>query len=95
MESNNAGLAQMAAANGGSQPEGGNLNGKFKIIQQMEAESKHSLKKNAPHEKSVREFGATVDMGSGVGMIKINTAASTKIQPPPEIGKGSIFDILL
>ena len=61
----------------------------------MQAEGKHSLKKNAPHAKSVREFGHSTDMGSGVGMIKVNTADSTKIQTPPEIGKGSIFDISL
>ena len=94
MESQNAGLAQSISANGGSQKGSGDLNSKFKIIQQMEVEVRHSLKKNAPHAKSVREFGASVDMGSGIGMIKVNTAESTKIQAPPEIGKGSIFDIV-
>ena len=93
MESHNAGLAQSVAANGGSQT-GGDLNSKFKMIQQMEVEVRHSLKKNAPHTKSVREFGASTDMGSGVGMMKVNTAESTRIEMPPEIGKGSIFDIL-
>ena len=90
----NAGLSKMASANGGSQLEGGSLNSKFRIVKKMEAESRPSLKTNAPHAKSVREFGAETDMGSGVGMIKVNTAESTKIQTPPEIGKGSIFDIV-
>ena len=93
MESQNAGLAQSVAAKGGSQ-SGGDLNSKFKIVQQMEVQVRHSLKKNAPHTKSVREFGASTDMGSGVGMIKVNSAESTRIEMPPEIGKGSIFDII-
>jgi len=94
MESDNAGLAQVASANGGPQLEGGGLNSKFRVITQMAAESRHSLKKNAPHAKSVREFGPPTDLGSGTGMVKINTAEATKIQAPPEIGKGSIFDIV-
>lgn len=94
MDSNNAGLTQMASANGGAQLEGGGLNSKFRMVKEMEAASRPSLKNLAPHTQSVREFGAKFDMGSEVGMIKINTAESTKIQTPPEIGKGSIFDIV-
>jgi hypothetical protein len=37
-------------------------------------------------------MGANFDMGSKIGMTKINTAESTKIQTGPEIGKGSLVD---
>ena len=95
MATNNAGLADMVSANGGAQADGGQgLNSKFRIVKKLEAETRHSLKKLAPHTKSVREFGATVDMGSNIGMIKINSAEATKIRAAPEIGKGSIFNIV-
>jgi len=91
MEPQNLGLS---SADSASQEGGGGLNSKFRIVKQMEAETRPSLKKNAPHSKSLREFGPPPDLGSGTGMIKVNTAESTKIQAPPEIGKGSIFDIV-
>ena len=75
-------------------PEGTGLGDKFKLTKQLVAELRPDLKKLAPNSKSLREMGATFDMGSGPGMIKVNTAESTKIQAPPEIGKGSIFNIV-
>ena len=76
---------------GGAQA-GDSLNSKFKIIKQMQAASQPSLKALAPESKAVREMGAHFDMGSKVGMIKVNTAESTKIQTGPEIGKGGLFN---
>ena len=93
MEAQNAGLSQLVNANGGSQQEGQGLNSKFKIIKQLEAESRHSIKNLAPHAKAVREFGGIVGADAGIGQTQINTAESTKIQA--EVGKGSIFDIVL
>ena len=95
MGTRNAGLADMVSANGGAQQDGGHgLNSKFRVVKKLEAEMRPSLKNLAPHTKSVREFGVSTDMGSKIGMTKINTAESTKIQAPPEIGKGSIFNIV-
>ena len=82
------------AANQGSAVEGwgDGLNAKFKVVKQVEAEHKPSIKNLAPNSKAVREFGAEVDMGSKIGMTKVNTAESTKIQTGPEVGKGSLVD---
>ena len=71
---------------------GEGLNAKFKVVKQVQAEHRPSLKNLAPASKSVREFGAEFDLGSKIGMTKVNTAESTKIQPGPEIGKGSLVD---
>ena len=91
MEAQNGGSLNLGS---GSQPETASLNSKFRIVKQMQAETRPSLKNLAPHAKSVREMGTSVDMGSEIGMTQINTAESTKIQAAPEIGKGSIFDIV-
>ena len=82
------------AANQGSAVEGwgDGLNAKFKVVKQVEAEHKPSIKKLAPNSKAVREMGATFDLGSKIGMTKVNTAESTKIQPGPEIGKGGLVN---
>ena len=68
------------------------LNNKFIIVKQIQHGRVPSLKNLAPEAKSVKEMGASFDMGSGIGMIKVNTAESTKIQAGPEIGKGGLVD---
>ena len=82
------------AANQGSAVEGwgDGLNAKFKVVKQVEAEHKPSIRNLAPNSKAVREMGATFDMGSKIGMTKVNTAEATKIQSGPEIGKGGLVD---
>ena len=71
---------------------GEGLNAKFKVVKQVEAEQRPSIKNLAPASKSVREMGAEFDLGSKIGMTQINTAESTKIQTGPEMGKGSLVD---
>ena len=71
---------------------GEGLNAKFKVVKQVEAEHRPSIKKLAPASKELREMGAKFDMGSKIGMTKVNTAESTKIQTGPEIGKGGLVD---
>ena len=71
---------------------GEGVNAKFKVVKQVEAEHRPSIKNLAPASKSVREFGAEFDMGSKIGMTKVNTAESTKIQTGPEVGKGGLVD---
>ena len=71
---------------------GEGLNAKFKVVKQVQAEHQPSIKNLAPNSKAVREFGAEFDMGSKIGMTKVNTAESTKIQTGPEIGKGGLVD---
>jgi len=71
---------------------GEGLNASFKVVQQVQAEHQPSIKNLAPNSKAVREFGAEFDMGSKIGMTKVNTAESTKIQTGPEVGKGSLVD---
>ena len=82
------------AANQGSAVEGwgDGLNAKFKVVKQVEAEHKPSIRNLAPNSKAVREMGATFDLGSKIGMTKINTAEATKIQTGPEVGKGGLVD---
>ena len=82
------------AANQGSAVEGwgDGLNAKFKVVKQVEAEHRPSIKNLAPASKSVREMGAEFDLGSKIGMTKVNTAESTKIQTGPEVGKGGLVD---
>ena len=71
---------------------GEGLNESFKVIQQVKAENQPSIKNLAPATKSVREFGAEFDLGTKIGMTKVNTAESTKIQTGPEIGKGGLVN---
>ena len=75
-----------------SQTDGVSIGNKFKLTKQLVAELRPDLKKLAPNSKSLREMGASFDMGSGPGMIKVNTAESTRIQAPPELGKGGLVD---
>ena len=77
---------------GRTQLEGSTLHDHFKLTKQLSQELRPSLKNNAPHAASLREMGASFDMGSKVGMIKVNSAESTKIKPGPEIGKGGLVD---
>ena len=71
---------------------GEGLNANFKVVQQVQAEQQPSIKKLAPNSKAVRQFGAEFDLGTKIGMTKVNTAESTKIQTGPEIGKGGLVD---
>ena len=68
------------------------INNKFIIVKQLQASSDHSLKNLAPETKSVKEMGSGFDLGSKIGMTKVNTAESTKIKTGPEIGKGGLVD---
>ena len=71
---------------------GEGVNAKFKVVKQVEAEHKPSIKNLAPNSKAVREMGARFDLGSKIGMTQINTAESTKILTGPEAGKGGLVD---
>ena len=71
---------------------GEGANDKFKVVKQIRASSMPSLKNLAPEAKSVKEMGASFDLGSKIGMTQINTAESTKIQAGPEMGKGGLVD---
>ncbi len=71
---------------------GEGLNEKFKVIKQVQAEQQPSIKNLAVNSKAVREMGAEFDLGSKIGMTKVNTAESTKIQAGPEVGKGGLVD---
>ena len=67
-------------------------NNNFKIVKQIQHGRVPSLKNLAPETKAVKEMGANFDMGSKIGMIKVNSAESTKIQTGPEIGKGGLVN---
>ena len=71
---------------------GEGLNTSFKVVQQVKAEHQPSIKNLAPNSKAVRQFGAEFDLGSKIGMTKVNTAEATKIQNGPEFGKGGLVD---
>ena len=71
---------------------GEGVNDKFKVVKQIQASSNPSLKNLAPEAKTVKEMGASFDLGSKIGMTQINTAESTKIQSGPELGKGGLVD---
>lgn len=75
-----------------TEQEGTNLGNKFKLTKQLVAELRPNLKNLSPNAKSLKEMGATFDMGSEIGMTKVNTADATKIQAPPELGKGGLVD---
>ena len=68
------------------------INNNFKIVKQIQSGRVPSLKNLAPETKAVKEMGASFDMGTKVGMTKVNTAESTKIQTGPEIGKGGLVN---
>ena len=68
------------------------INNKFIVVKQLQASSNPSLKNLAPETKSVKEMGPGFDMGTKIGMTKVNTAESTKIQAGPEMGKGGLVD---
>ena len=77
----------------GSSSEGAEgINNKFIIVKQLQASSNPSLKNLAPETKSVKEMGPSFDMGTKIGMTKVNTAESTKIRTGPEVGKGGLVD---
>ena len=71
---------------------GEGLNDNFKVVKKVQAENQPSIKNLAPASKSVREFGEEFDMGSKIGLTKVNTAEATKIQTGPEFGKGGLVD---
>ena len=68
------------------------INNNFKIVKRIQHGRVPSLKNLAPEPKAVKEMGANFDMGSKIGMIKVNSAESTKIQTGPEIGKGGLVN---
>ena len=68
------------------------LNNNFKLVKQYEAANRASLKNLAPHADTVREFGGTYDMGSEIGMIKVNTADSARLNIVEMGGKGGLVD---
>ena len=68
------------------------INNNFKIVKRIQHGRVPSLKNLAPETKAVKEMGANFDMGSKIGMIKVNSAESTKIQTGPEIGKGGLVN---
>ena len=84
-------LPSLGGVLGSSQGAEG-INNKFIIVKQLQASSNPSLKNLAPETKSVKEMGPSFDMGTKIGMTKVNTAESTKIQTGPEIGKGGLVD---
>ena len=71
---------------------GEGVNDKFKVVKQIRASSNPSLKNLAPETKSIKEMGASFDMGTKIGMTQVNTAESTEIQTGPEVGKGGLVD---
>ena len=73
------------------------LNNNFKLVKQAEAANRASLKNLAPHDDSLRDFtgGYSQDMGSEIGMIKVNTADSAKLNIVEMGGKGGLVDEVL
>ena len=71
---------------------GEGVNDKFKVVKQAADASRPSIKNLAPASKTIREMGASFDLGSKIGMTQVNTAESTKIQTGPEAGKGGLVD---
>ena len=71
---------------------GEGVNDKFKVVKQVADAARPSLKKLAPASKTIREMGASFDLGSKIGMTQINTADSTKILTAPEVGTGGLVD---
>ena len=85
-------LPSLGGVLGVSSEGAASINSKFLIVKQIQAASNPSLKNLAPETKSVKEMGASFDMGTKIGMTKVNTAESTKIQTGPEVGKGGLVD---
>ena len=85
-------LPSLGGVLGVSSEGAASINNKFLIVKQMQASSNPSLKNLAPETKSVKEMGPSFDMGTKIGMTKVNTAESTKIQTGPEVGKGGLVD---
>jgi hypothetical protein len=82
--------AQVSIGSGGSQ--GGNLNSDFKVIKQLQSQSQSSIKNLAPNSSLIAQMGATFDMGSNIGMNKVNTAEAAQFNFSAEIGKGGLVD---
>jgi hypothetical protein len=84
--------AQVSIGSGGGSLDG-SLNSDFKVIKQLEAQSQSSIKNLSPNSNKVAEMGATYDMGSGVGMTKVNTGKAAQFDfSVLEIGKGGLVD---
>ena len=71
---------------------GEGVNDKFKVVKQVADAARPSLKKLAPASNTIREMGASFDLGSKIGMTQVNTAESTKILAGPEVGKGGLVN---
>ena len=90
MESSSS-SAQVSGSGGGSQ--GGNLNSDFKVIKQLQSQSQSSIKNLVPNSSLTAQMGATFDMGSNIGMNKVNTAEAAQFDfSVLEIGKGGLVD---
>ena len=85
-------LPSLGGVLGVSSEGAASINNKFIIVKQLQAASSPSLKNLAPETKSVKEMGPSFDMGTKIGMTKVNTAESTKIKTGPEVGKGGLVD---
>ena len=70
------------------------LNNNFKTVQQSKSIVQFSIKDLGTEEKSTKEFGHEIDMGSKIGMTKVNTSESTKVLGP-EAGKGARISELI
>ena len=71
---------------------GEGVNDKFKVVKLIQHGRVPSLKNLAPETKSVKEMGASFDMGTKIGMTKVNTADSTEVRTGPEVGRGGLVD---
>ena len=87
-------MENVSGSQGGllSTQEGTSLGDKFKLTKQLVSELRPDIAKLAPNSKSLKEMGAMFDMGSEIGMVKVNSAESTTIQAAPELGKGGLVD---
>ena len=84
--------AQVSIGSGGGSL-GGSLNSDFKVIKQLEAQSQSSIKNLAPNSSLIAQMGATYDMGSNIGMNKVNSAEAAQFDfSVLEIGKGGLVD---
>ena len=91
-------LSGISRETSGAPPEG-SMQGRNRtlVIQQISKVSDDPFQALTIQSKAVREFGGTKVpfTVSSVGGKEINTAESTKIPTTPEVGKGSIADIIL
>ena len=83
--------AQVSIGSGGGSL-GGSLNSDFKVIKQLQSQSQSSIKNLVPNSSLTAQMGATFDMGSNIGMNKVNTAEAAQFNFSVETGKGGLVD---